>query len=710
MNFFSELKRRNVLRVATAYIVVAWLVIQVVETIFPAFGFGDPAVRLVVIIFGIGFIPALIAAWVFEFTPQGLKRDSEVSRADSVTPTNAKKLDRIIILVLTLALVWFAFDEFVIESQPEAAIETSIAVLPFSNRSADANDAFFVDGIHDDILTQLANLSGLNKVISRTSVVQYRDTTKSMLNIGKELGVANILEGGVQRAGNRIRINMQLIDTASDKHLWAETYDREMTVENLFAIQSEISREVVLALQGVLTEQDDTKLARLPTSSLEAYGEFVLGRQEMAKRTVEDMNKAIMHFEKAILLDPDYALPYVGLSDSIAIRAFLDRQDTSKFFERRQELIEKALSQYPLSGEAWASKGLLESDQDKLEEAARSFEKAIELSPGYPSAYQWYSHILHEDPEKRMRFLQKAIELDPLAGVLKINLADNLRELERFDEMIELLKKGNAQDPGFELYYEALSEAYLHTGQIAEMLRWSQEGVRRGPKDLAPRIYVCWALLNLVADQLTEQCVLEFAEDFPELGYMMLGDPHRQSGDFDEALAVTLKYPAEPTELPQQEMLAWSYLEAGNFYKATEIARIISAEYFGHEPVSVPPRGLSQALQAVYLLQEVGRNDRANEVAEAILETMNNLPRIGRYGYGFWDVFVHVARGDRARALIALREAVDSGLRSDWWRLKMPHTVSMHEDAEWNAMIGELEADMARQWEWYLAHKDDPLQ
>ena len=157
-----------------------------------------------------------------------------------------------------------------IESQPEAGIETSIAVLPFSNRSAIADDVFFVDGIHDDILTQLANLSGLDKVISRTSVGQYRDTAKTMLQIGKELGVANILEGGVQRAGNRIRINMQLIDAASDKHLWAETYEREMTIENLFAIQSEISREVVSALRGVLSKQDDMKLARVPTTNLEA--------------------------------------------------------------------------------------------------------------------------------------------------------------------------------------------------------------------------------------------------------------------------------------------------------------------------------------------------------------------------------------------------------------------------------------------------------
>jgi TolB-like protein len=385
LSFLNELKRRNVLRAGAAYIMTAWLVIQVVETILPAFGFGDTAVRVVTIAFAIGLVPVLILAWVFEFTPEGLKREAEVDHDRPISRASSRKLDRAIIVVLTLALAWFAFDKFLIDPQPETEIETSIAVLPFSNRSAVPEDAFFVDGIHEDILTQLANLSGLEKVISRTSVGQYRDTAKSMMQIGRELGVANILEGGIQRAGNRIRINMQLIDAASDKHLWAETYDREMTAGNLFAIQSEITRQVVSALNGVLSEQDNSKLDRLPTSSLEAYGEFVLGRQEVAKRTVDGIDRAIVHFENAIEHDPAYAMAYAGLANSIHLRAnyIRPRQDISEVSGQVESLIDKALSLNPLSGEAWAALGLLRKDQKNIEEAEEYYLKAIDLSPNY---------------------------------------------------------------------------------------------------------------------------------------------------------------------------------------------------------------------------------------------------------------------------------------------------------------------------------------
>ncbi|MFN2150564.1 MAG: tetratricopeptide repeat protein, partial [Anaerolineales bacterium] len=555
MSFLNELKRRNVLRVGAAYTVVAWLLIQVAETIFPLFGFDDTPARIVVIVMAIGFCPALILAWVFEFTPGGLKRETDIDESQPAARTSSKSLDRIIIVVLTLALAWFAFDKFVMESQPGASIETSIAVLPFSNRSALADDKFFVDGIHDDILTQLANLSGLEKVISRTSMDRYRDTTKSIQQIGKELEVATILEGGVQRSGNRIRINMQLIDAANDKHLWAETYDREMTAENLFAIQSEIAREVVSALDAVLSEQDHTRLDIQPTTSLEAYGEFVLGRQAMAERTVENFDEAISHFEKAIELDPDYAMPYVGLANSIQLRVFYirPRQDVSEVSEQVQELIYKALSLNPLSGEAWAALGLLRKTQGNNEEAEKYYQKAIDLSPNYPSAYQWYSQLLSADESKRelaLQYIRKATELDPLADILKVNLANQYRLLERRDEMYDVIKQGHARNPDFLLYYIEMTQALKQDGRFGEALRWSLEGVSRAPNHPYPRINACYLLINLAADQLAEQCLVKLLADFPGQPYKtysLLSDLHTLRGDYQNALAIILEhYPEEP--------------------------------------------------------------------------------------------------------------------------------------------------------------------
>ena len=287
---FQELRRRNVFRVGIAYLVAAWLLLQLTDVLAPILALPDWTARFILLLLVIGFVPALIFAWAFELTPEGIKREHDVDRSESTTSLTGRKFDFGIIAMMAAAIVYLVIDNYVLEPAPvvTADIERSIAVLPFRNRSNIVEDAFFVDGMHDDLLTQLSRLSSLEKVISRTSTEQYRDTTKPIPQIGQELGVATILEGGVQRSGNQVRINVQLIDTETDEHLWAHTYNRNLTAENLFAVQSEITREIIAALHGVLSEQDNDRLEAMPTNSLKAYAEFVLGRQALAKRTGEE--------------------------------------------------------------------------------------------------------------------------------------------------------------------------------------------------------------------------------------------------------------------------------------------------------------------------------------------------------------------------------------------------------------------------------------
>ena len=290
MSFFSELRRRNVYRVAAAYLVVAWLLMQISDVVLGNIAAPGWIFQVLMLFLAIGLPIAMVFAWAFEMTPDGLRRERDVARSKPVAQHARRKLDRIIIGLLAVAVVYFVGDKWLwnneqTTSDPPATLEKSIAVLPFSNRSAIVEDVHFVDGIHDDILTQLAKLSSLDKVISRTSTEQYRKTGKPILQIGEELGVATILVGAVQRAGNRVRINVQLINAATDEHLWAETFDREFSLENLFEIQTEIAREVVSALHGVLTSDDEKRLAAMPTEVLEAYEQFVLWRREMGNRT-----------------------------------------------------------------------------------------------------------------------------------------------------------------------------------------------------------------------------------------------------------------------------------------------------------------------------------------------------------------------------------------------------------------------------------------
>ena len=256
MSFLKELKRRNVLRVGAAYVVGSWLLIQVAETIFPLFGYGDTPARMVVIVLAIAFIPSLIFSWAFEITPEGLKRDADVDRDLSVIQTTGKKLDRIILVVLALALAYFAFDKFVLdpardavelatatqeahqEGRSEALVDSygdkSIAVLPFVNMSSDPEQEYFSDGISEELLNLLAKIPEL-RVISRSSSFAFKGGKIDIPTVAKKLNVAHVLEGSVRKAGNQVRITAQLIDARTDTHLWSETYDRELA--NIFAVQ-----------------------------------------------------------------------------------------------------------------------------------------------------------------------------------------------------------------------------------------------------------------------------------------------------------------------------------------------------------------------------------------------------------------------------------------------------------------------------------------
>src|SRR5213082_338104 len=320
-NFFAELKRRNVVRMAGLYLVGAWLLTQVASTVLPMFGAPDWLPRTIVSLLAIGFIPALIFSCVFELTPEGLKRDEDVPPEESIAPQTARRMDRKIIVVLLLALGYFAFDKFVLTARRETAqlhptVATngsaatpnskSIAVLPFENLSEDRANAYFAEGIQEEILTRLAKIADL-KVISRTSTQQYKSAPENLSEIAKQLGVANILEGSVQKATDQVRVTVQLIQVASDSHLWADTFDRKLT--DIFGVESEIAKAIADALQAKLTGGEQRALAVKPTNNSEAYDVYLRGLALEARTTTspDDSEKAVGFYERAVQLDPAFA-------------------------------------------------------------------------------------------------------------------------------------------------------------------------------------------------------------------------------------------------------------------------------------------------------------------------------------------------------------------------------------------------------------------
>jgi TolB-like protein/Tfp pilus assembly protein PilF len=360
-NFFAELKRRNVLRAAAFYAASAWLLVQVATQVFPFFHIAEWVVRGIVVAAAIGFPFAMVFSWFYEWTPHGIQRESEIAPSESATRQTGKKLDRWIIAILLLAVVLLLTNQFVLrrDEKPVAVapdLGKSIAVLPFENFSDDKANAFFADGMHDDILTSLTKIAKL-KVISRTSVMQYRGAgaARNLRDIAQALGVANILEGSVRRAGNRVLVSVQLIDASNDQHIWAERYDR--TIADSIGLQGELAAEIARVLKAKLDPEEKTSLGTKPTSNPEAYVVYLRALEfEQNAETVEDLVAVDQLYAQAIALDPTFALAHARASISYSNEFWQTHDPALK--AKARTIAEEALRLSPTLGEAHLALGL----------------------------------------------------------------------------------------------------------------------------------------------------------------------------------------------------------------------------------------------------------------------------------------------------------------------------------------------------------------
>jgi adenylate cyclase len=405
MSLFAELKRRNVLRVAAGYAVTAWLVIQVVETIFPIYDLSDETIRLVITLLAIGTLPVLVLAWVFEVTPEGLKLDKDVDRSKSISPQTGKKLDRGITLILALALGYFAFDKFALDptrdAKREAAVaeqarsealvesygEQSIAVLPFADMSQDGDQEYLSDGIAEELLNLLTKIPEL-RVISRSSAFSYKGKDFKLTDIARELNVAHILEGSVRKSGNKVRITAQLIDGRSDTHLWSGTYDRPLG--DIFVIQDEIAVEVVDQLKIQLLG----KPPLVESTDPKAYALFLQARHLGHLGTVKSSEEAITRYKQALAIAPEYAAAWSGLSRAYSEQAGTGRMPVDEGFGLARQAARQALAVDPGNANAYARLGSIARVYDNdLAAAALQYERALALDPANPDFIR-YAGIL----------------------------------------------------------------------------------------------------------------------------------------------------------------------------------------------------------------------------------------------------------------------------------------------------------------------------
>ncbi len=453
LNFFAELRRRNVYKVAVTYAVVAWLLVQVATQVLPIFEIPNWGIRLVVLLIMIGFPIALVIAWAFELTPEGIKRTEDVDPAlEAQKKSHAWIYVALSAAFLSIGLFFLGrFTAVPKESGLADVPAKSIAVLPFENLSDDKNAAYFADGIQDEILTKLAGIADL-KVISRTSTAKYKSKPEDLKTVSQQLGVATVLEGSVQKAAGKVRVIVQLIDTRSDSHLWARTYDRDLA--DVFAVESEVAQEIADSLQAKLSPTEANTMASAPTKDPAAYDLFLKGEYEqraaLNAQAGELFDQAITWYKEAIARDPHFALAMAQLVICRLRRHWLVEPLTDSELGGIGRTANDALALAPDLAEAHVALGVFHYyGFRQYESALAEFQRAIELQPNNSEALQFIAYVYRREGqwERALEGLEQSLQRDPRNASTAGNIAQTYCLMRRWKEAESTARRALAIDP-----------------------------------------------------------------------------------------------------------------------------------------------------------------------------------------------------------------------------------------------------------------------
>lgn len=698
MSLFDELKRRNVFRVAVAYLVIGWLVVQVIGVLLPMFDVSAGFQRGVVLLLAVGFIPALFFSWAFELTPEGIKKEKDVVRDDAVANIASKRLNIVTVVAALGVAVMFGWQQFnptvvdssnssqavkvdtsaqqtssAIQSSPSDVVsDKSIAVLPFANMANNPENEPFTVGLHDDLLTHLSKISAL-KVISRTSVMEYKDTTKKIKDIAGELGVANILEGGVQRAGNQIRLNVQLIDAKTDEHLWAEIYDEELTTANIFSIQTKISKQIAAALKAQLTTQESESIEAVPTDNLEAYDAYLAGRQLIEKREGNSLKQALALFQKATELDPDYALAYVG--QALALRLLNEYSDLpfAEMLMQGEPLVAKALALDPLLAEAHASKASYLAHRQQYQEAEKSYLYALRLNPNDARTYHHYGHLLRNDLgryEEALELHRKGAQLDPLSRVILANVGWSLRGANQIEEARQQFLRIHQLYPDYPGAVNGLAWVNDDVGNYAQAVIQQNKAVVLDTGNILNRSWLIRHYLNL-GDVVAAKTELEKAKKIaPEHDLYAFIDSRFDMlvGNFAGAQQrFTTALEADPDNNILQAELARISVLNGDCAISISMWQSTSPEMFA-EDLSIGTDRLYDHIDLAWCLKQTGQEQTANNLLTKIQQHVSSIPDENNWRL-FTQAGILAVQGKPAQAAQAYADRVASKRTRNWYWL-----------------------------------------
>ena len=580
-NLLQELKRRNVFRVSVAYIVVAWLIIQVIETVSDPLGLPDWTEAFFIVLLLSGLPVIVLFSWAFELTPDGLRKTRDVDTAESVTAVTGKKLNNTIIVVLALALGYFLWERQGLveqvtqpvqqvaqsaEAEAEEISLASIAVLPFVNMSADPNQEYFSDGISEELLNLLAKIPEL-RVPARTSSFQFKGQNLDIGDVAKQLNVKHVLEGSVRKADVRVRVTAQLIEADTGYYLWSDTYDREL--DDIFAIQDEISAAIVAALSETLGLDTGAVPHVTAAADPEAYNSFLFAQHLINKRTKQDLEAAIPNYERALELDPNYAPAHAGIG--LAWYLLTDSDETYGTLSLEESLgnaipyVERALELDPNLPEALGVMGLTLEARQQTEEALSYYEKALTLNPSLTDVRNWYSSALADlgQRDRALEEIKTAYETDPLSVLTLNNYTNRLMMRRQYDTLDPVLDRLAQVD----LARGANLRGWMLIGQsrAADGAKHMLQALDLEPENVELREATAFALNAMDIKEPAEK-IWPFPDNLLPL--------FQWGTDFELVLELAQKrFNDDPTNPDAVLSLAWAQWEIGNTEEGLRLAQ-----------------------------------------------------------------------------------------------------------------------------------------
>lgn len=717
-SFLAECRRRRVFRLAGMYVVGCWAVLQVADLAFESWDIPSLAIRYVWIAAIIGMPVALYFGWRFDIVGGRIVR---TPTGDALTDPALHFVDYATlaaVAAIVIAAIYGIGNEVtgVMQPEPEAssgqavaerADPRSIAVLPFTTDDADQGEiGFLADGIQDELLTRLSLVSAL-KVTSRTSAERYRRTATPIPEIGAELGVAKILEGRIQRAGDQIRINVQLIDAEKDEHVWADRFDRQFTASNVFGIQTEIVESIAAQLEATITPRETRQVALTPTESLPAYTAYLQGKRLAESESVESLTEAVSHFKEAIELDPEFALAHVGLADAyLTLSAnFMAGMEATESTVLAEPLLMRALAIEPDLGEAYASLGLVRQLQNNMHAAEEAYRTAMRLRPSYSRVFRLLGRLKlrQGNQPEGYELLQRALAIDPYSVPVNFDIARYHDSIGDFDSALARYLRIIEVEPDYAFAYVYIAAIYyLVHGQIDESLIWYQKAVEHDA--LSPSLASAQAIAYLeLGDADAARVFVERALDMSPRTFwplwtsllvnLYVGDEAAANRD---ARILHEVYPRNWGGLKQ---LRNADIAEGRYESAASRYARAYRELTEDEQPLVDSSNCAAAVDLALVLMHLGQTGRANDLLDGALAAIETMPRLGTEGYWILDVQVYALQGRPDMALAALREAVDQGWRVlAWFYLDYdPNLASIRSEPEFERLRQRINNDIAVQ-------------